>query len=445
MRDRGPRGAVFVLDRGRRVLHRARARRGQLRAVRGRAARYRREGARRVVRAHRHHRFAVPRRGGQVAPGAVGMQVPRARAGRRDRTRRPVRGVPAVRGGRAARAQAPARPVQGRHRQAVRQRVVPCGSALHRQRWRGRVQGAPRPAPVAGQPQIAHVARPGVTRLPVVAGAKLPGLVLHHVHHGAPWPRHRQRDVQCGRRGRSQHVARLRAARRRRPVLRAQPAARRLGDALRVRAARAVRRHHRVHVVRDAVPDRGARRLSRRRARHVRVVPQQLRTHPVPAGVVRLRRAGGAGNHRPVLRDRAGVRDGTATGGRGRDLRHGQGAAADRDHAPGDGVRALGPVAIFRVLQPAADHRLRAQRTAGRRRQDRDVRWPQEQAHHVLSAGGRPSRRHIKSLVQSPFNLFQFFCSSLFYYYLQSIISHLHLDTIYMRYTLDGLKAYLIQ
>lgn len=411
-----PRGAVLVLHRGGRVLHGARARRGQLRAVRGRAVRDRRQGARRPVRAHRHHRGAVPRRGGQGAPGAAGVPVPRARPGRRGRARRPGRGVPAVRGGRAARAQAPARPVQGGHRQAVRQRVVPRRPALHRQRGRGRVQGAPRPAPAAGQAQVAHAARPGVARLPVAAGAVLSGLVLHHVHHGAPRPRRRQRDVRRGRGQRGLHVVprpRPGAARwRRRPVLRAQPAARRLGDALRVRDAR-VRRHRRVHAVRDARPDRGARRLSGRRARHVRVVPQQLRARAVPAGAVRRgpRGARGAGDHRPVLRDRAGVRDGTAAGGRGRHLRHGQAAAAHRGHAPGNGVRAQGPAAVFRVLQPAADHGIREQRAAGRRRQGRAVRRPQEQAHYVLTAGDRAvvCLHRPPSLVQSPFNLFLFF------------------------------------
>jgi len=110
---------VLVIGGGRRLLYRARAERGQLRTVRGRAEGDRREGTGGRVRAHRRHRIDVLRRGGQAAPGAAWVPVLDARVGRRRGAQRPLRGVPHVRDGRPAGAQAPNRVLQGRHHQAL--------------------------------------------------------------------------------------------------------------------------------------------------------------------------------------------------------------------------------------------------------------------------------------------------------------------------------------
>lgn len=120
VRNRRARRAVVVLAGRGQSLHRAQTVRGQLRAVRGRTQGHRRKGTCRVLRAHRHHGVCVLRRGRQIAPGAVGVPVLHARAGRRVHTERHVRGAAEMRVRRSSGPQTPARDLQGGHRQAVR-------------------------------------------------------------------------------------------------------------------------------------------------------------------------------------------------------------------------------------------------------------------------------------------------------------------------------------
>jgi len=90
VRDRWPSGAELVLGGGRLPLHRARAQRGQLRAVRGRPEGDRREGTGGRLRTHRRYRIGVLRRGGQAAPGTARVSVLDSRAGRCCVAQRPV-------------------------------------------------------------------------------------------------------------------------------------------------------------------------------------------------------------------------------------------------------------------------------------------------------------------------------------------------------------------
>jgi len=395
VRDRRPGGAELVLGGDRQPLHRARAERGQLRAVRGRAEGDRREGTRGRLRAHRRHRVGVLRRGGQAAPGAAGVPVLDARAGRRRAAQRPVRGVPPVRDGRSAGAQAPAGVLEGRRHQAVRQPVVQGRPALHRQRGPVRMQDGVQPAASRGQ-EVAATTRARVRRSPVAAGPALSRVVLHDVHHGAGGPGGVQRDV---------HRAR-------RPGDGPERADRRLDRAVRVRRPGAVRRLPVVQGVRVAVPEGRAAGMSRRRSRRVRVVPQQFRTrrHALSAAASRAspferrygriarvcRRStsscgcGGRGRAAAVLHRTRDRNDGqvlryVAALRHGRPDDHrpvGQASRAHGDHGTRNGVRVLGPAAVFRPLQSADDrgpHKHRAGRDG-----DIVVVGPEKQIHHVL-------------------------------------------------------------
>lgn len=137
-------------------------------------------------------------------------------------------------------AQTPAGVLQGGHRQAVRQRVIPGRTAFHRQRRPvGLQNGAPSAA--AGRSTFATAAWPRIRRLPVAASPERAGVVLQHVYDRARRQGAGQRDVQ-----------------RARPPAHAQRAGRQLGDTLRRIAAVRIRRRAHVPRVHHTVPGRRA-------------------------------------------------------------------------------------------------------------------------------------------------------------------------------------------
>ncbi|CAI6368860.1 unnamed protein product [Macrosiphum euphorbiae] len=180
-----------------------------------------------------------------------------------------------------------------------------------------------------------------------------------------------------------------------------------------VRGPGAVRWLPVVQGVRVAVKEGRASGLSRRRAHHVRFVPQQFRTrrYAVPTatawtpfqrscgsrftcgcrctcGCCHQRRTttvhrAGRRNDESVLRDGADLRDCHPDD----DRPVAQASRAHGGHETGNGICVLGPAAVFRPLQSADDcgpHKHRPGRGG-----DTVVVGPEKQIYHVLMCGGR--------------------------------------------------------